>query len=204
MHSPGLRRIIERHKAAGIESGGVEDRPSVRSVFDGVDPLVPDLLAGYDQPVFLRQGAARAQHGPGGVLPPSNGGHDLPSVVPPSRLSIAITWLVFLPSLGAPASFAGAATGAFFFTGSLLLRGRVRRRHVGRRGATGVAGAGSFDSGTTASGWAVSLASCSGTGAGSSATGAEWSRLWIAFQMRVTAVARSLNLRNGVSLGRLL
>src|ERR1700719_5291587 len=52
------------------------------------------------------------------------------SVVPPSRLSIAITWLVLLPSRGVPA-FA-AATGVFFVLVALFLRGSLLRRHVGR------------------------------------------------------------------------
>jgi hypothetical protein len=66
----------------------------------------------------------------------------------------------------------------------------------------------------TPSGGAVSPACCSGTetvsgssptGAvsGSSAAGAAWPRLWIGFQIRDTAVARSLNFFNWVSPGRL-
>src|ERR1039458_10079447 len=64
-------------KAAGVESGGGEERYSVGSAFDGVDPLVANLLAGGDQPVLLRQGAARAEHGPGRMFLPFHGGHDL-------------------------------------------------------------------------------------------------------------------------------
>src|ERR1700733_1175930 len=52
------------------------------------------------------------------------------SVAPPSRLSIAITWLVLLPSRGAPAFV--ATTGVFWVRGGVLLRGRLLRRDVAR------------------------------------------------------------------------
>src|SRR5580693_3266062 len=73
--SGGLVGRIENHdgttrKAAGVESGGRKERSLFGSAFDGVDPLVANLLAGYDQPVLLRERAARAQHGPRRVLLP--------------------------------------------------------------------------------------------------------------------------------------
>src|SRR5579863_1403419 len=131
-------------------------------------------------------------------------------VVPPSRLSIAITWLVLLPSRGAPASFVVAATGAFFARVAFFFAPGSDDATSGDSGAPMVDGAGSVDSGMPASGWAVLLAPCpatgtvAGTGAGSSAAaGPVWPRVWIAFQIRDTAVTRSLNLRTGVSPGRL-
>src|ERR1019366_4599260 len=131
------------------------------------------------------------------------------SVVPPGRLSIAITWLVLLPSRGAPASFAVGATGAFFARVAFFFAPGSDDATSGDCGATVVAGAGSVTSGLTASGWAVALAPCSGTGAVSgtgvvsSAAGTDWPRVWIVFQIRDTAVTRSLNFFTGVSPGRL-
>src|SRR5580700_4899228 len=87
------------------------------------------------------------------------------SVVPPSRLSIAITWAVLLFSLGAPTSFAVAAAGAVLARVAFFFAPGWDDATLGDCGATGVAGAGSVDSGPAASGWAASLASCSGTGA---------------------------------------
>ena len=78
-------------------------------------------------------------------------------VVPPSRLSIAITWLVLLPSRGALAFV--AATGAFFARVAFFFEGACSGATSGICGATGVAGAGSGLSGTTAVGWTGSLAS---------------------------------------------
>src|SRR5580700_6375569 len=84
------------------------------------------------------------------------------SVVPPSRLSIAITLLVLLPSRGAPASFGVVAAGAFLTRVAFVFAAGSDDATSGDCGATGEAGAGSADPAMTASGWVVSLASCSG------------------------------------------
>jgi hypothetical protein len=86
------------------------ERSSAGLALDVVRPLVADLLAGDGQPVLPGQRTARAQHGLRRVLLPELAVMISSSVVPPSRLSIAITWLVLLPSRGAPASFAFVAT----------------------------------------------------------------------------------------------
>src|SRR5580704_1265257 len=62
------RSGAETRKAAGFESGGGGKRSSVGSRFDGVSPLVANLLAGDGQAVVLRQRAARDEHGSGGVF----------------------------------------------------------------------------------------------------------------------------------------
>src|ERR1019366_2287087 len=104
------------------------------------------------------------------------------------------TWLVLLPSRGAPASFAVAATGAFFARVAFFFAAGSDGATSGDCGATVVPTAGSWLSGMPASGWAVSLASCSGTEAvsgtgavSSAAAGPAGPTLWIAFQIPLTA-----------------
>jgi len=63
-------------KAAGVESGGGREKSSTSLSFDQVDPLLANLLTGHDQPVLLSQRAARAQHGPRGVLLPAHRSHN--------------------------------------------------------------------------------------------------------------------------------
>jgi hypothetical protein len=72
------------------------------------------------------------------------------SVVPPSRRSIAITWLVLLPARGALASV--AAAGAFFARLAFFFVGTCSAATSGDCGATGAAGADSVVAGMAASG----------------------------------------------------
>src|SRR5207237_7262453 len=74
------------------------------------------------------------------------------SVVPPSRLSIAITWLVLLPSRGTLGFV--AALGAFSARMTLFFAGASPGATLGVCGATGVSGVGSGFSEMTASGCA--------------------------------------------------
>src|SRR5450432_2289147 len=64
-------------KAAGVGSGGGSVRSSIDSGFDGVGPLIADLLTGNGQSVFLRERASCAEHRSCGVLLPAHRGHDL-------------------------------------------------------------------------------------------------------------------------------
>lgn len=65
------------------------------------------------------------------------------SVVPPSRLSIAITWLLLLPSRGPPVSFVVAAAGAIIARLALVFAGSSCGATWSDCGATSVAGAAS-------------------------------------------------------------
>src|SRR6185312_5724655 len=71
-----LLRSVPKKSRRGLNPAARGKRSSVGSAFDGVGPLVANLLAGYDQPVLLRQRAARAQHGPPGVPLPAHRRHN--------------------------------------------------------------------------------------------------------------------------------
>jgi hypothetical protein len=125
-----MRGPIKKKKAAGVESGGAKKRASISSGFDGVRPLVANFLAGNDQPVFLRQRAARAHHGPRGVRLPAHRGHNL-------LQCCAAFAFKYGDRLAGLASFpwcagVGGRLALFFLPSGLPLRGSRLRRDVGR------------------------------------------------------------------------
>jgi WD40 repeat protein len=126
------RRGAETRKAAGVESGGWQERARRGSRFDGVNALLADLLAGYDQPVLLRERAPGTQHGPGGVFQPAHLGHNLLQRCPARLFQHCNNQAVFTAFAGGASLLRGGRDRRLFRAAGLLLRARFRRRHVGR------------------------------------------------------------------------
>ena len=104
----------------------------IGSGFNRIRPLVAHLLAGHSQPVVLRNRSPGAQHGPSRMFLPLHCRHNL------FQRCAAFT-LEHRDHRAGLAAFArgtdfsrGGGYGRLFRLGSLLLRGWLRRRHVGR------------------------------------------------------------------------
>src|ERR1019366_3601031 len=99
---------------------------------DPIRPLVANLLAGYDQPVLLGQRATRTEHCANCMFQPTHLGHDLLQRRPALALEHRdhLAGLASLPRC--TSFFRGGGGGRLFRAAGLLLRGRLRRRHVGR------------------------------------------------------------------------
>jgi len=126
------RSRAETRKAAGVESGGGRKRASVGSRFDGVSPLVAHLFAGYRQPVVLRQRASSAEHGASCMFLPAHRGHDFLQRYTAFALEHCDNLAGFTALPRRTCFFRGRGGVRLFRLGGLLLRGRLRRRHVGR------------------------------------------------------------------------
>ena len=93
--------------------GGGRNRFSSGSGFEGVDAPVASLLAEDLQPVLLLSAPPALSMARVVCFCHFIVAMISSSVVPPSRRSIAITWLILLPSRGAAVFATAAAAGAF-------------------------------------------------------------------------------------------